>query len=88
MNADKFDHDMIATVQIESGLNVLDAVKELQNSAAQCREPDDEYAVDDVARHLNLRWSSRLVQMKSSTFVQKLYTKVPSSESTNCSTVD
>ena len=45
VNANRFDQNII---KIENGLNVLDAVKELQNSAAQCHEQDEEYTVDDV----------------------------------------
>ena len=77
----------IETIQIENGVNVLDAINELAKSAAQCHEVDtannpDEYVVDDVSGAELDPKIVKQARMDEIEYVRtmKLYTKVPISE--------
>ena len=51
--ADQLHANMVATLEIEHGLNILESLKTIQNTAAQCNEEHDideeNYAVDGVS---------------------------------------
>ena len=84
IRTDQMDINIIASINLEKGLSVLDELKQLQLNAAQCHEEldADAYAVDDVS---GANLDPKMVVKARADEIEyvrtmKLYTKVPISE--------
>ena len=84
IKADTQDLNLIASIEIEKGYNILDELKQIQLNAAQCHEEYqyEEYAEDDVSGAYLDPKMVRNARKDEIDYVRsmKLYTKVPISE--------
>ena len=84
IRADRFDINLIASIDMVKGINLLDELRKAQLNAAQCHEePEiDEYAVDDVSGAFLDPKMVKKARADEIEYVRtmKLYTKVPISD--------
>ena len=80
VKADRYDLNLVASIEIPKGYNIPDELKQIQSNAAQCHEdaPIDEYAVDDVSGAFLDPKMVRNARKDEIEYVRsmKLYTKV------------
>ena len=86
IKADKFDLNLVASIDIARGMTTMDELKKIQLNAAQCHEDNydesGEYAVDDVSgAYLDPKMVKK-ARAEEIEYVRsmKLYTKVPIKE--------
>ena len=84
IKADKFDLNLIASIDLINGLSILDELKKMQLIAAQCHEDPslEEAAVDYVSSAFPDTKMVKKARADEIEYVRtmKLYTKVPKSE--------
>ena len=85
IKADKFDLNLVASIDIARGMTTMDELKKIQLNAAQCHEDNNisgEYAVDDVSGAYLDPQMVKKARAEEVEYVRsmKLYTKVPIKE--------